>query len=192
MRYAANAAFSPSFYIEYFKMKEKAAFLFFITLILFQPVIGKKNDINYLKNGISFSLSNKWKIVSDEPIPESGHYFSAERQGKNATGLFTLTWLDKEEDPSKTILFQQETMKNSNMYRNPGIEFTAIENSSFVGTKCKEVHYMTIVKEQKLEGWIWCFNCSGRTIIVFFQTGIEDKKENLKGFDLIKQTFGCR
>jgi hypothetical protein len=191
MRYAANAAFSSSFNKEYLKMNEKAAFVFLITLILFQSAFGRKDDIHYLKNGISFSLSNKWKIVSDEPIPESGHYFSAERAGKNATGLFTLIRMDKEEDPSKIILLQQETLKNTNMYRNPGIEFTAIENSYFAGNECKKVQYVTIVKEQKLEGWIWCFNCSGRTIIVFFQTGIEDKKENLKGFDLIKQTFGC-
>ncbi len=173
-------------------MKIKAAFVLFYLLIISNFAYCQKGEFHYLKNGISFTLSDKWKIIADEPIPETGHYFSVEKIGKNATGLFTLIWMDKTEDPTKVILAQQESMKNTNLYRNPGIEFTAIQNDSFVGNDCKKVNYATIINGQKIEGSIWCFNCTERTLIVFFQSGLDDRKKNLQDFSLIQQTFGCR
>ncbi len=173
-------------------MREKVAVFLFAFIGLFQMAYAQHDQIHYLKEGISFTLPEKWQIIADEPIPETGYYLSAERTGKNSTGLFTLTWLNKEDDPSKVILAQMESMKNANLYRNSGIEFTAIEDSKFVGNDCKTVKYQSIIHEQKIEGTIWCFNCSGRTLIVFFQSGMEDMKINQKGFSEIQQTFGCR
>ena len=192
MTNAANAAFSSSLFKRDFSMREKAAFVFLLFTLAIQTTFGQKNEQHFLKNGISFSYPEKWQIISDESIPDVGNYVSVERTGKSATGLFTLVWMDTEENTGKTILAQMESMKNANLYRNPGIEFTVVENSIFVGSECKEVNYVTIVKDLKIEGTIWCFNCSGKTIIVFYQSGIDDKKNNEEGFGLIKQTFACR
>jgi hypothetical protein len=189
---AANATFSASNYKSVARMKEKVAFYFLLIITTIFTAHGQKKENHYLKEGISFSTLTTWQTVADEAIPDVGHYVSFERKGKGATGLFTVTWLNKEEEPSNALLAQMATMKNANIYRNPGIEFTTIEEDGFAGIQGRVVNYETIVKDEKLDGTIWAFNCSGRTIIVFYQTGMTDRKENEKGFQLLHQTFACR
>lgn len=152
----------------------------------------KGKEIPYMRNGISFSLAHDWKVIANDSIGNNAYYFSAEREEPKATGLITVTWLNEVKDPLETIIMHQKTMKISNIYRNPGIEFTAVIPDKFAGFKVKSCLYTTIVKEQKLEGVIYCFNSSQKTITVFFQTGFGDKKLNQKAFSLFKTTFNCR
>ncbi|MCX6227760.1 MAG: hypothetical protein NTV75_01015 [Bacteroidia bacterium] len=148
--------------------------------------------MSILRDGISLSIPEGWKVISNDSIGNNAYYFSAEREGKKATGLITITWINKIEDPEKTIRLIQKTMKDANIYRNPGIEFTEIGNENLELFKTKNCHYSAIVKEQKVEGYIFVFNASGKTISLFFQTGLDDKKINFKAFELLKQTFNCR
>jgi hypothetical protein len=152
----------------------------------------KSKEMSILRDGISLSIPEGWKVISNDSIGNNAYYFSAEREGKKATGLITITWINKIEDPEKTIRLIQKTMKDANIYRNPGIEFTEIGNENLELFKTKNCHYSAIVKEQKVEGYIFVFNASGKTISLFFQTGLDDKKINFKAFELLKQTFNCR
>ena len=163
-----------------------------ISFGLHHAAFTKTKDHSYIRDGLSFSVSEGWKTVANDSIGENAYYFSAERTGDQATGLITVTWLNQVEDTEKMIQIHQQSMKSANVYRNPGIEFTTVENDIFAGLKGKSCHYITFVKGQKLEGFICCLNSSLKTITIFFQTGLKDHKLNQKAFDLLKQTFNCR
>jgi hypothetical protein len=166
-------------------------------IILFLLVVSstakeKQKEFNYLKNGVSFSLPGTWKTISDESLPGKGYYYSAESTGKNASGLFTLVTINNMEKPVKALLVQMQNMKESDLYKDSGIEFTAIEVGRFGSMEGNRMMYESVVKGTKVTGTIYCFNCSEKTYIVFLQTGISDQKNNIKAFDLIELTFACR
>ncbi len=153
---------------------------------------GKDKEFNYLKNGVSFTLPGNWRTIADEPMPDKGFYFSAESTGKNTTGLFNLVTINTMENPVKTLLVQQRNMKEEELYKDSGIEFTAIENSRFGSMDAARVKYESVVKGTKVAGTIYCFNCSEKTYLVFLQSGMNDLKNNTKVFKLIEITFACR
>ena len=164
-----------------------------LILLLFGYIaLARDKDFTYLRDGVSFSLSAGWKITANDSIGDKAYYFSAERTGAHSTGLITVTWVNKIEDPVKMIGIHQRSMKSANIYRNPGIEFTLVEDENFANRKVKSCRYVTLVKDQKLEGIIYCFISAQKTVTIFLQTGISDKKLNQKTFDLFKQTFNCR
>lgn len=173
--------------------KVRVALIVFIFLLTCVNLHGKDKDLfNYLKNGVSFSLPGDWKTISDESLPDKGYYYSAESTRKNSTGLFNLVTINTEENPVKTLLIQQKNMKEEVLYKDSGIEFTSIENGRFGSMDAKTVEYESVVKGTKVSGTIYCFNCSEKTYLVFFQTGFMDKKNNMKVFRMIELTFACR
>ena len=125
-------------------------------------------EVPYLRDGISFSVAEGWEITANDSIGEKAYYFSAERSGTKSTGLITVTWANKVEDPEYTILVHQQSMKNANIYRNPGIEFAAITPDNFGSQKVLTCNYTTIVKELKLIGTIYCFNTAGENLLLYF------------------------
>ena len=163
-----------------------------ISLIFRNISVARGKEIQYMKDGISFSLPQGWKIIANDSIGKNAYYFSAENSEPKATGLITVTWLNEIKNPLETLIMHQKTMKISNIYRNPGIEFTSAIPEKFIGFSAQSCIYTTIVKEQKLEGVIYCFNSSQKTITIFFQTGLNDKKLNKKVLELFKITFNCR
>lgn len=163
-----------------------------ISLLISQIALAKDKELQYIRDRVSFSIEESWKITANDSIGDNAYYFSAERTGNRATGLITVTWINKVEDPGKLLEIHQKSMKSANIFRNPGIEFTAVENDIFAGFMAKRCNYITFVKEQKIEGKIYSFNSSQKSITIFFQTGIEDKKLNQKAFELVRQTFNCR
>lgn len=177
-------------------MNSKNQLLKLFTLIIFftfcQSAISKTKETNYLRDGISFSLPENWKIIANDSIDHNAYYFSAERTGKGATGLITIVWINQIEKPNLTLDGHQKSMKSSNIYRNPGIIFTPIRSDIFAGQKAQSCQYTTIVKDLKLNGTIYCFNAAQKTISIFFQSGIKDLKINFKAFDLVQETFNCR
>jgi hypothetical protein len=163
-----------------------------ILLIISNIASAKGKEISYMRDGISFSVPEDWKITANDSIGENAYYFSTERTGNKATGLITVTWINRIEKPEEIIAVHQRSMKSANIYRNPGIEFTAVNPDDFAGLKVLSCRYTTIVKEQKLDGIIYCFNASQKTITIFLQSGLNDKKINQKSFELFKLTFNCR
>jgi len=173
-----------------FRNNWRIAFVFFVTLLfLCSSSFGKEKELNYLKNGVSFSLPGDWKTISDEGLPGKGFYYSAERTGKNATGLYTLVTINNEENPIKSLMVQEKNMQDESLYKDSGIQFTAIENNRFGNMDAKSVRYESLVKGIKVSGTIYCFNCAEKTYLLFFQTGTDDIKKNTKAFKLIELTF---
>ena len=176
-------------------MKFKAIFrtsiIIVILLTVCNIVYSKNKETPYLRDGISFSIAEDWKVIDNDSIGDNAYYFSAERTGAKATGLITVAWINIVEKPEKMISIHQQNMKSANMYRNPGIEFSEVIPDNFSGLKVISCRYTTFVKGQKLDGIIYCFNSFLKTITVFFQTGLDDQKLNQKAFDLIQQTFNC-
>lgn len=164
----------------------------FTSLFICQSIFAKEKEFPFLRDGVSFSTEEGWKTTANDSIGDNAYYFSAERGGKEATGLITVTWINKIEDPEKIVAIHQKSMKSANIYRNPGIEFTAVENDNFAGLEVKCCHYITFVKELKIEGRIYSFNVAKKTITIFTQTGLKDRKLNQKGFDMLQRTFRCR
>ncbi len=167
--------------------------LVIVTLsIIGNIAFSKGKEVPYLRNGISFSIADGWKVIANDSIGENAYYFSAERSGLKATGLVTVTWANKIETPANTMAQHMQSMKSANIYRNPGIEFATVNPDTFACMKGVSCRYTTFVKDLKLEGVIYCFNSSQKTVTVFFQTGIDDQKLNEKAFALIRLTFNCR
>ena len=183
-----NATSTPSIV----PLKGKVALVFYLFLLTFVNSYGKEKTYNYLKNGVSFSIPADWKTISDESLPDKGYYYSAESTAKNSTGLFNLVTISKEENPVKTLLVQQNNMKEEGIYQEKGIQFTEIATYRFGSMDAKKVDYESIVKGTKVSGTIYCFNCSEKTYLVFFQTGLKEQKRNAKVFRLIEMTFACR
>ncbi len=177
-------------------MKSKILFRIFlilaISLIDRNISVARGKETSFNRDGISFSIAKDWSIISNDSVGINAYYVSAERSGARSTGLLTVTWLNEVKSPLETIRMHQKTMKASNIYRNPGIEFTSVIPDKFAGYKCQSCLYTTIVKEQKLDGVIYCFTSAQKTITIFFQTGHGDIKINQKAFSLLKSTFNCR
>jgi hypothetical protein len=150
------------------------------------------DDIQFLKEGVSFSLPSDWKIISDEPVGKDGYYFSVEHNTDNATGVITVTWLNAHIEPDVAIDSHKKNMRAAEIYQQPGIEFTAIEPVTFAGRKAYRSRYATLVNGNKMEGEIICLNCEGKTISFFVQSGQDDKKATNAAFLQLEQTFGCR
>jgi hypothetical protein len=172
--------------------KGKIALFVCVFIVSLTQLSGKEKLFNYLKNGVSFSIPENWKTISDESLPDKGYYYSAESTDKNSTGLFNLVTINKLENPVKALFVQQKNMKDELIYQESGIEFTAIENGRFGSMEAKKVDYESVIKGTKVSGTIYCFNCSEKTYLLFFQTGIKDKKNNAKIFRMIELTFACR
>lgn len=170
----------------------RTSFIVMILLTICHIAFSKSKEVPYLRNGISFSIAEGWKTIANDSIGENAYYFSAERSGAKATGLITITWINEIEDPEKTIALHQQSMKAANIYRNPGIEFSAVIPDTFAGIKVVSCRYTTVVKEQKLDGVIYCFNSAQKTVTIFLQTGLDDQKLNEKAFALMQLTFNCR
>ena len=172
------------------RAKRKIVLFAFILLLTFG--FAKEQDFNYLKNGVSFTLPGSWKTISDEQLPGKGYYFSSESGGKNSTGLFSLVTVNTMENPVKALLLQQTNMKEEAIYKDSGIEFTEIVQGRFGSMDARIVTYEAIVSGIKVRGTIYCFNCSEKTYLLFFQSGIKDQKNNAKVFKMIELTFACR
>ena len=172
--------------------KGKVALFVFILLLTDIGLFAKEKQFNYLKNGVSFSIPIDWKKIADESLPYKCYYYSAESTKKNSTGLFTLVTINNVENPAKSIFVQEKNMKEEAIYREAGIEFTAIESCNFGSIDAKKADYESVVKGTKVSGTIYCFNCSEKTYLLFFQTGLKDKKNNDKVFRMIELTFACR
>ena len=170
----------------------KTLVVLMILSLPFSKGFAKDNTFNYLKNGVSFSIPGNWKTISDEALPDKGYYYSAESGAKNSTGLFSLVTINKEENPVKSLLFQQKAMMEGEIYKEAGIRFTAIESGRFGSMDGCMVKYESVVKGIKVIGMIYCFNCSEKTYLLFLQTGYDDQKENSKVFKMIELTFACR
>ncbi|MEI6274852.1 MAG: hypothetical protein WCP08_02630 [Prolixibacteraceae bacterium] len=188
-----NIRVSAISFFGFLRNRKGIALVFLVAFLLsITSLYAKDKEMNYLKNGVSFSLPGDWKTISDESLPDKGFYYSAERSGKNATGLFSLVTIHNEENPVKSLLIQQKNMKDEALYKDSGIEFTEIENNRFGSMEAKSVRYESVVKGIKVSGTIYCFNCAEKTYLLFFQTGIDDLKKNTKAFKLIEITFACR
>ncbi|GET25259.1 hypothetical protein [Prolixibacter sp. NT017] len=175
-------------------MKQLATIFAVFTLLLSNAFAETPSgdDIQFLKDGVSFSLPADWKIISDEPVGKDGHYFSAEHNTEEATGVITVTWLNARIEPDVVIDSHKKNMRAADIYRQPGIEFTAIEPVTFAGRKAYRSKYATLVNGDKMEGEIICLNCEGKTISLFMQSGLDDKKATEAAFLQLEQTFGCR
>jgi hypothetical protein len=177
-------------------MRPKHSTIILLQVIIFLFIVhegcAKNKPFLYRRDGISFTLQTDWKVIANDSIGNTAYYFSAEKTADQATGLITVTWINKIEDPDKMIDIHQKSMKEANIYRSHGIEFTSIGPENFSGIKAKSCQYSTFVNEKKLDGQIYCFNTEQKTITIFFQTGTKDKRVNEKAFDLFKLTFNCR
>ncbi len=174
------------------KISRGIALLLFTLLISQMFSFGKDKTFNYFKNGVSFSIPGDWKTISDESLPDKGYYYSAESTSPNSTGLFSLVTIQVEENPVNTLLIQQRNMKAESIYQERGIEFTEIVSCRFGSMDARKVVYEAIVKGTKVFGTIYCFNCSEKTYLVFFQTGLKKQEKNSRVFSLIESTFACR
>jgi len=163
-----------------------------VTLLFISNIcLSKNKEVPYMRDGVSFSISDGWKIIANDSIGNNAYYFSAERSGAKATGLIIVTWVNKVENPLETITSHQRSMKTAKIYQKFGIEFSMATSDNFAGQKVQSCHYVTFVNEQKLEGTIYCFNSFQKTIAIFLQSGLTDQKLNQKAFALFQQTFNC-
>ena len=174
------------------KISVKTVLTLIISLIISNICSSKDKEFSYMRDGVSFSIADGWKVIANDSIGNNAYYFSAERTGTKATGLITVTWINKIENPLETITLHQKSMKVAKIYQKSGIEFSMATSDNFAGQKVQSCHYVTFVNEQKLEGTIYCFNSFQKTITIFFQSGLTDQKLNQKAFALIQQTFNYR
>jgi hypothetical protein len=172
--------------------QKRSMMVLFAFILCLTSGYSKEQEFNYLKNGISFTLPGSWRTISDEVLPGKGYYFSSESSGKNSSGLFSLVTINTMENPVKALLLQQTNMKEEPIYKDNGIEFTEITEGRFGSMSTRTVTYEAVVKGTKVSGTIHCFNCSEKTYLLFFQTGIKDQKINAKVFRMIELTFACR
>jgi len=173
-------------------MKIKTA-ITIILLVYFLPLTltAQSSKKVILDHKVSFNLPFEWKTIADEPVEDYGWYFSAENSLESATGLITITWINHVAETDKTITAIHENMKADEIYKEGGIEFTGMEPVKLAGIDATSSRYVTFVKNTRIEGTIFCFNCEDKTVTIIFQSGYSDLERNKKTLDLLIETLKC-
>jgi len=159
-------------------------FLFLITL----PATAQSFD----KQGVSFTVPDGWKITEEEDLNGKGYYLSCEKEGKNASGIVTIRWINDTVSTSNMVdqyingLRQNFAEKNAKRMLFGTPEPAKVSNFNGVSAD-----FSFSLMDIQHRGQIGSFHASGKTFTILMQEATEDIAENKPGFAAIMSSFSC-
>ncbi|MDB5251998.1 MAG: hypothetical protein JWP27_1167 [Flaviaesturariibacter sp.] len=147
---------------------------------------------SFSKGGVSFSFPSDWKVTEEEEVGKDGYYLSCEKEGSDASGLATLTWM-KGGETMEVIQAYLNNLK-TDLTAKGAKSFVMVEPapSSFGSYRGVSSSYTFSIGGLDHSGRIYCFSKGGRSYTFIFQEAVEDHKKNLAGFAKIEETFAVK
>ncbi|GGD27585.1 hypothetical protein [Flavobacterium orientale] len=161
-----------------------------IVSVFFIAVIScgsEKPGGNFSRDGVSFTYPSGWSITEEGDLDGTGYYLSVEKEGFDASGLLTLTWVTQIPDSKEYLEIIQEEYKQQKILKD--LKFQSVRDNNFNGipSLSSDFKFNTFGLEHK--GTIYVFVKGKNTYSIIKQEAIEDISKNQEGFDLIEGTF---
>jgi hypothetical protein len=162
-----------------------------ILMVLLTVILSCKEAVEtkFNKDGVSVTCPKGWKIMEEGNIDGQGYYVSMEKDGFNSSGLFALSWINDTTDLEEYLDIYVDEVKNNIIYKNSSLHFGRKHKSKFNEINTLTVEFTSNIIGVKHQGIIHVLYGKGKTIAIFKQEAIEDKKKNMHGFKMIEQSF---
>ena len=141
----------------------------------------------FRKEGVSFIYPSGWSITKQKEINGSGYLLSIQKAGFQASGLVTLTWVNKVIDERVYVGLLQKEYVNQKVLKN--IKFQPTRERSFNGIKSVSCGFNFNVLGVKHRGEIFVFVKGEKTYSIIKQEALKDISTNKEGFERIESTF---
>lgn len=144
----------------------------------------------YSKNGVSFTVPEKWKITEEEDLDPTGHYLSLERAGLNESGIITVSWLSS----AGGILTREDMMDNTlevmeSMELCKDLVVTEVPDAMFGTYPALCQNYTMNVMGAPHRGRLYAMEYDGKIMCVMMQEMPEDNSKNKDGFKTFEESF---
>lgn len=158
-----------------------------VSLIIAFSCGSEKPSGSFLRDGVSFTYLSSWSITEQEDLDGAGYYLSIEKTGLEASGLLTLTWINKIIDSHEYLGMIQEEYKNQRLVND--LEFQSVRDNNFNGIQSISCDFKFNTLGLDHRGVIYVFVNKENTYSIIKQEAVEDISKNKEGFDLIESTF---
>jgi len=159
-------------------------FLFFILLSCQETPATK-----FEYDGVSLISPKGWAITDKENLDNEGYYLSIEKDGFDASGLLTISWINFEYDLNEWINIYKDELTNNIIYEHANLTFEAQKEDSFNNINTISIRFTASILGLKHDGIIHFFFENDKTFAILRQEAFEDKAINENGFKLIEQSF---
>ena len=149
-----------------------------------------KNEIpeNRLESNLfSFNYPEDWSVTDSEEIEEGIYYVSVEKNGFDSSGLMTIVSFEELIDLDESIVFNIEQLKDNPVINN--LNFDEIRDSEFNAIKSRSSNFDFKTMGIKHDGIIYAFSSKNNSFVILKQEALEDRKENVEGFNTITNSF---
>ncbi len=149
----------------------------------------QKPALSFTKFGVKFTAPSGWTLAEEEKINDNGYYVSIEKEGYNASGLLTISWINDSINLTAWLKICEDELKNNMVYRNSHLVFTPVMKGQYNNYSGISKRFSFKLLNLAHEGQIIIFYVGNRTIAIIKQEAIEDSIENKVGFDKLEQSF---
>ena len=112
---------------------------------------------------------------------------SVEKNGLDSSGLMTIISFEELIDLDESILMNIEQLQDNPVVNN--LNFDATIDSEFNSIKSRSANFNFITMGIKREGVIYGFSSKNNSVVILKQEALEDKNENIEGFETIQNSF---
>ncbi|MEM5567125.1 hypothetical protein WNY78_18555 [Psychroserpens sp. AS72] len=135
----------------------------------------------------SFNYSEEWNITDSEELEECIYYVSVEKNGFDSSGLMTIISFEELIDLDEYIMLNIEQLQDNPVINN--LNYDTIKDSEFNSIKSRSSNFDFKTMGIKHDGIIYAISNEKNSVVILRQEALEDRKENLEGFDTIKNSF---
>lgn len=157
-------------------------------LFLVASCQNQSEETTFDKQGVSFTIPAGWKAVDEEDLG-GGYSLSIEKEGMDASGLVTITWIEMEIDLDDWATEFKDDMMSSWNTAASNASFGAIKDGRYNGIRTRSVTYKMSLLGMKHRGVIHLFYEGNKSFALIVQEALEDKADNKEGFETIEKSF---
>ena len=139
--------------------------------------------------GISFKCPPEWKVSNTEDRG-AGKFISIEKNGAGSSGLVTMTFTRENFEPAEYLRHMQASFLRQKGFE--GLVFQPARETYYGKHKGITSSYAVDVMSIMHAGEMYVFRENGITMCVVHQEATEDHKENLQGFETIKESLSLK
>jgi hypothetical protein len=163
-----------------------------LSALLFLSAFVSVSAQSFSREGVSFSFPSDWKVTEEENLGDGAYYLSCEKNGSDASGLLTVTWMKGGE--MKTVINTYLTNIKKDLTAKGASAFTMEEPGAAVFGSYRGMasSYSFTVGGIPHSGRIYSFLSGGRTFTMIVQEALEDHAKNMEGFAKIEQSFAVK
>lgn len=158
---------------------------FFITLSSCQETPATKFEYD----GVSLISPKGWAITDQENLDDEGYYLSIEKDGMDASGLLSISWINYEFDLNEWMSIYKDELTNNIIYEYADLTFGEQKEDVFNDINTISISFTANILGLKHDGVIHFFYEKDKTFAILRQEAHEDKTSNKDGFELIEQSF---